>query len=232
MDLNLIAKTIESNSRLIEIFRNCPFQIIKTIEVVNYKPEKVFIHQGHTSSILYILVSGKAEISTVSESGRTLTTIIDLEGSILGNFEIFDQKLATSNVKALTTLTLFKIKRNVFLKWIESDNNFTTYLLIQINNRFCEQISNKKESIMYCLQTRLKQYLIDICNHKSVTSNNAKIMFDKKTACSKLAVTLRSLNRSLKHLREEQLIDTQKNYIIIKDIQKLQDEVPTIIANL
>ena len=211
---------LEANPIIYEMIKQCPYEILKNISVKEYKEEEFVLEQGDKQESFYIIVEGIFDIYTVSESGKKYLIQTYTNGDYIGELEIFDNKPYVSSVKARSSSKLIEIKRNDFLKWIDIDKNFSQYLmrtLCKSTYVLCENTSN---NTLYTLKQRICQYLIDSIN-KSCESDEFCIKIKTDNLGDKIGVTQRSINRVLKQLKENRVIDIQNSNVIVKDYELL-----------
>lgn len=224
MGINSVIEIIDDNLYIYEILKNCPYQILKTMEVICCKPGQFLFYQGHCNNNFYIIVSGKIETYTISETGKKYSTIFGNEKVFLGEFEIFEGCTAKSYVKALTDLKLIKIKRKNFIKWLEIDNNFSCFFAKHTCLKYANYTLKTCNNYFLSLKDRLCEYLIFLAKQKNMTTN-LEIKLDKKFLSKEFSVTVRSINRVLQFLSENQIIEINKNIIKIKDIKILHKSI-------
>lgn len=213
---------IESNPRIYEMLRLCPYEILKQWDIKSYPKGQRVMNQGEIYDYFYIITEGFLDIFIMAENGKRYSQSMYTTGNFIGELEIFNRLPYICSVEAVTDVKLLVIKREYFLKWFESDKSISSY----ITKIICEhlyRLSNKAgQDTLYSLKQRLCSFLIE-CSSKSTVKKN-KIDLQKDLLSDQLAVTPRSINRVLKYLKEKQIIEIVNNTIIIMDLEKLKKE--------
>jgi CRP-like cAMP-binding protein len=142
---------------------------------------------------------------------------------LIGEHEIFEKKPFSCFVQGITDITVLELQRDYFLKWYELDKNIS----MRVTQSLCNQLytlSNKAGiDNLYSLTTRICRMIVNrVHNEKSMT-----VCFDRENLSEQMGVTLRSINRTLKELRECGIIDIYENSILVKKLSELEKEAFT-----
>jgi len=217
-----VIETIESSPYLIQIFQNCPYKVLKTLEIVSFLPGQFLCHQGQRHNNLFIIISGKVEVYYQAENGKIHMKCFFQEGTFLGELELYDQSPAVSYVRAVTTVTLLRLKRETFMQWLKLDNYFCEFLLKQVSKKYYDYSLTTSETFLYSIKYRICNYLISYCKELHKTTN-VEVEFDKNKFAKLFSVTTRSLNRTLQNLQDLKAIEIHGKTITVKDVQILKE---------
>ncbi|GIN62933.1 Crp/Fnr family transcriptional regulator [Robertmurraya siralis] len=201
-----------------------------------------FLYQeGMTANEVYIILSGKIQISKISADGRELSLRICSTNDICGELSIFTHSpkymlnalvIDDAEIAAVKKDTLEKeMLRNgslafEFMKWI-SDHSRKT------QTKFRDLVLNGKKGALYST-------LIRMTNSYGVHLSDG-ILIDLPLTNQELAnfcgTSRESTNRILNELKRENIISVTKGKIIIHDLQFLKDEIgcedcPIIYCNI
>lgn len=167
-----------------------------------------------------MIVEGHANIQHTSEKGKTYSQSIYGPGTYFGELEIFGGKPFVCSIEAMTDLTLIRLERQYFLKWIKEDNPFLFYLMKTLCESSYDLSLKASQDTLYSLTFRICDYLIE-CKQKDLNDQHANVFLSKKYLSEKFVVTKRSINRALKELQDKGLIEINDVYIEIIDLQGL-----------
>ncbi|MEK4148860.1 Crp/Fnr family transcriptional regulator [Robertmurraya sp. FSL W8-0741] len=201
-----------------------------------------FLYQeGMTANEVYIILSGKIQISKISADGRELSLRICSTNDICGELSIFTHSpkymlnalvIDDAEIAAVKKDTLEKeMLRNgslafEFMKWM-SDHSRKT------QTKFRDLVLNGKKGALYST-------LIRMTNSYGVHLSDG-ILIDLPLTNQELAnfcgTSRESTNRILNELKRENIISVTKGKIIIHDLQFLKDEIgcedcPIIYCNI
>lgn len=216
-----VIEIIENEPEVYEILKCCPYEILKQFYVKEYKKGEFLLNQGEVYDKFYILVDGLVDIYEMSEKGKKYSLAIYKRGNYIGEHEIFDKVPFSCFVESITDVKLLEMKREHFLRWLDLDRNINGH----ITKTLCRQFYNLSKKVgkdtLYTLKQRICQYLLDNLEYKD-NNGKIKVNIQKEKLSEQMAVTQRSINRVLKNLKEEYVIDIENNYIIVKDLNLLK----------
>lgn len=218
---------IESEPEIYEILKCCPYEILKQFSIKEYKKGKFILKQDEVHDSFYIIVDGLADVYVMSEAGKKYSLTIYKKGNYIGEHEIFEQKPFSCFVEAISDIKILEISRNDFLRWLSLDRNLHEYITKTLCSQFYKLSKKVGKDTLYTLRQKICQYLIDNLI-KTDNKQLLKVNIEKEKLSEQMAVTQRSVNRVLKSLKEENIIDIDNNYIIIKDLKILGFEADRI----
>lgn len=221
MDLNTLKEIIDAKPELYQIFRGCPYEILDHWEIKEYRAESSICHQGEVIDYLSIIIDGYADVYYMAENGKKYSQIIIKRGELIGEFEMFEQKPLICSVEALTDIKILQLKQIYFTKWLELDNNISSYLVKYLCNQFYLFSEKAGNDALYSLKARLLNYLLSQSHSMIKNTDRIELKLDKEKLSEKFAVTIRSVNRILQSLKSKNIIDIKTNSIIIKDFKQL-----------
>lgn len=219
-DMAELIEILEKNKNIYTIFKQCPYEILKEIRVCHYKKNEFVLEQGEIHNTFYIIVSGNVDIYVESNQGKKYFLNRYGKGQYLGELEVFQQRPYVSGIEAEDNLTLLEIDRDVFLKWLRTDSNFSEYMLETLCETSYAMCKNMCENTLNTLKQRICQFLID----NTEQYHTKEIFIKTEILGSQMAVTQRSVNRVMKQLKESGIIELSNNSVIIKDYGALLEE--------
>ncbi len=86
--------------------------------VKNIKAGEVIFHEDDPGSSMFIIQSGKVEVSTINKKQKVVLAILG-KGSIFGEMSLVDNRPRSATVTALTEVTCLEINRLLFDKKLE-----------------------------------------------------------------------------------------------------------------
>lgn len=225
MDIHKLINIIEGSPQIYEMLKYCPYSILKRWNMRDYPKGHVIFKQGEAYNHFCIAVSGYIDIYVMAENGKKYSQAIYTTGDFIGELEIFEKKPFSCFVEAITDVKLLEIDRECFFQWIELDKNIGSYITKTLCSQFYRLSQKAGQDTLYSLKQRLCYYLITCTNAQNCKNERINIQKDKLS--EQLAVTQRSINRVLQHLKEKDIIDIEDNSVIIRDLDalKMEEEV-------
>lgn len=209
---------IEQDKTMFDLLRGCPYEVLKEVGVIRSRQGEFVLNQGQVYDSLYIVVSGLVRIYVMTENGRKYTLTLYRTGNYIGEHEIFDMRPYSCFVEAISDVVLLKFKRDVFLKWLSLDRNISDSFTRSLCNQIYMLSEKAGVDALYSLRQRICQYLV------CAASRDGTVRVDKESLSELMGVATRSVNRIIKSLREDGLISTERNQIVIRNWQALRSE--------
>ncbi len=225
MELNAFKQIIDANSELYQIFKGCPYEILRHWEMNEYRAGTVICRQGEIIDRLYIIIDGYADIYYMAENGRKYSLITLKDGDVVGEIEILDKRPYSANMEAYSDLKTLEITRDYFLKWMDMDRNINYTITRILSNRFYHLVLKAGKDTLYTLKYRLCAYLLSRGKHISPKKTiDVEIKFNKEKLSEEFAVTSRSINRILNGLQKRSILEIRANSVLIRNLEKLSKE--------
>jgi len=226
-----ISEIIEKDPIIYNIMRQCPYEILRKISVREYKAGQFTLNQGEIHDFMYIVLEGELGIYVESEQGKKYYLNTYRKGNYIGELEMFGNYPYISSVEARTAVKLFEIGRDDFIRWVQLDRNLNDYFIRTLCSSTYELCSNMGANTLYTLKSRICRFLIDHADGKAgdpvgnrMRTESRTVSINSELLSEYMAVTQRSVNRILKQLKDNQIIEINKSHIVIKDYRKLLEE--------
>lgn len=177
--------------------------------------------QNEKCDTLDVILDGKITIQKIDSEGNIFPINDFINGDIIGENLLFAIKnnypmtvLAKSDVKIL------HINKELILTLCQENKSFLISFLQSLSSKALI-LSNKMSLSM----KTLRQSVIDFLLYEYYVQGSTKIKLNmtKKDLAEKIGVQRTSLSRELNKMRKDDLIDFDNKYIIIKDIELLNE---------
>lgn len=219
-DLAEVLDVLEKDKKIYEIFKSCPYYILKQIRVKHYAEGEFALEQGQVYDTIYMIVEGKVEISVESEQGKRFYFSPYKKGNFIGELETFNRMPYMCQVVAMGKLTTLELSRDIFTEWLRVDLRFHDFFTSFICNGHYESMLEMCVQMLYPLKQKICRFLIE-----RAKENGSKYTYmNAETIAERMGVTTRSAHRILKELREKGIIGIQKSNVVILDMERLQLE--------
>lgn len=184
---------------------------------IHYFQADQSIYKAQTEQIhLYFLVSGKAQVSYYLSNGKRSIVAMITPFSVIGDMELLENSILQLDVITTQACTLLAIKRSDVLRYGYDDPHFLRFIIESMGQKL-RGSGYKQLSYDLPLKNRLAIYLIGKF-HAETT-----IQVENKTIIADLIGTSpRHLNRIIKKLEDESIIQWQRNSVNILNVSKLQ----------
>ena len=213
-----VVEILESNTKMYQMLKNCPYQILKEWSVESYDKGEFLLHQGEVYEYFYIVVSGEIDIYMLSEDGKKFSLSKYYAGNFIGEHEIFNLVPFSCSVESLTPVVLLKLEREKFLLLLDLDRSMEKIITQTLCTQFYNLSKKSGKAVLYTVKEQICNYLL---NPKRSVSNG---VFEKQQLLDYIPVNKRSIDRVLKKLSDQDLIEYDSGRITVKDVAGLEIE--------
>ena len=212
--MNQFEKLIESNT----ILSSLPSEIIKshiqnrTLEVISFQKNSIVHFVGDKCNQLEIILKGTVVVERIDESGDLLTIAEFYQDDILGGNLLF----SNSPYYPMTTTTreesiILVIEKNLLFDLL---SEFPTFLKV-----YLEFVSDHTfilgDKIKHYVNKTIRECILNYLAYESKLQNSNQIQLGitKKELADRIGVQRTSLSRELSKMRDEGIIDYDRNSI-------------------
>ncbi len=189
--------------------------VYQQMKLCCFKSGEFIFTEGETIEYLFIILEGNCKVFKTLENGKTNLLCCYEDIQILGEFEIFGDSLAKTNIQALQDTYCLAISVNLHRDLLMSDNKFLQFICRQTCAKIDRNNKNAAINLFYPLEQRLAGYLL-VMQNDGVFSGNYTMLAEY------LGCSHRHLLRTLHLLCNNHLIEKQKATYLIKDIRALE----------
>lgn len=171
-------------------------QPAETFTIRKYPRGSLLLQQGTIATRVSVIREGITKAYFSEENGKEFIIEFLSEGEIIGDLEALLNKVCLCSVEALTDVEVFSINIDYFRLMLQKDLQLNQLLL----QALAERVSNTS------LRSSLQQlYTVEHAVRRlQELQTRQQLSFSKEDMAAYLGITLRSLNRALKNLSEEQ----------------------------
>ena len=197
----------------------CPDFIKDKFININFKTFDKILKQNEDPSFVYIIKKGKVRVYSLTPTQLKYLERIYCEYELFGELEVFIDKPILNFVEAVEPCEVIKIPKDTFLEWIKYDSDFSLFIHVQMAEKMYHTSISSKANIAYTLKSRIIFFLWSFLDEHNLDSVHKDILVEGVVS------NIRSVNRIIKELVDESLIEYNKGFIKVKDMDKLVDEI-------
>ena len=202
-----------------DMFRKCPEYVVKAAEQIRIPSKQTFISAGEKCANIYILLKGKARALDYQKSGNLYAFKEFYPGHIMGDYECLGKaKDYVISISTVTTCEMLALPSAIYMNWMREDNHA---LMIRMEQLMQELILETKENRKYLFlnsRERLLLFLIEqFEEYEGITT--LKIKKTQEEIAERLGVDKRTVQRSIKDLKDEEMISLDSGKIQISETQ-------------
>lgn len=161
--------------------------------LLTYEKNEFLCHEGCPISFLYLILKGKAKVSTTAPNGKSLLLAFYTSG-ILGEVEFLSDSVeATTTVQAITQFVCIGIPLSLYHGWLKNSIPFLNYAGCSLAQKLDRCSKSFTANILQPLEPRL-------CSYISIVQEDGFFSCRLTELSQLLGTSYRHLLRTLEHL--------------------------------
>jgi CRP-like cAMP-binding protein len=193
-------------------------------KIASYPAGAIIAGEGESCDSLGIILNGRIEIQKIYSSGKTVIMAQFREGNIFGEAIIFSRQhyYPGTVVSRSATKILFLHKTEVMALCREYPTILESFMKL-LSERIL--MLNKKitDLSLGTIRQKISHFLLE--EYKKQKNPRIKLAMSKETLAEHMGIQRPSLSRELINMRNEGIIDFERNFITIKNIKQLEETV-------
>jgi CRP/FNR family cyclic AMP-dependent transcriptional regulator len=193
----------------------------------SFQKGEIIFARGEEGSWALLIEEGLVEISVMSLSGRKSVLNHMEKGDILGEIALFDHEGRSAEAMALTDVSGTIVNRQSLFEVLNNNND----AYFSIIKTLCARVRNASEMFetlsLTSANARLARCLLRMANKWGRTESDGSIYIDQHFSQSDLGdlagMARENVNRYLQTWAHEDIIQFEKGYFSLLDIDKLKD---------
>lgn len=213
----------------IPLFRELSDQDLNRLSLairrLSLKKGAVLFRKGDEGTSLYIVKRGKIKIVLPSRLGDEVIVTIFAEGDFFGELSLFDGQPRSADALSIEPSEIYILNRSDFLAFLQSDITAMKSILSQLAKRLRDTDDFLEDTCFLSVSARLAKKLVSLTTAygRSVDDQiHIDLTLTQKELGDMVGSTRESINKALKTLREQGLITTKENKIIVTDLSGLK----------
>ncbi|PLR78859.1 Crp/Fnr family transcriptional regulator [Bacillus sp. V3-13] len=213
-----------------------PTHSIEIKELLRFADHKIqtkkgtyLFQEGTEADLLYIVLSGKIQISKISADGRELSLRIVSQNDICGELTLFtDSPKYLLSALVLEDGEVMAVRKEVLEREIFQNSALAFEFMKWMSDHFRKTQTKFRDLVLNGKKGALYSTLIRMTNSYGVKMRDG-ILIDLPLTNQELAnfcgTSRESTNRILNELKREEVISTKRGKIVVHDVQFLKDEI-------
>lgn len=228
-------KTIPEDKKeyMNHLFQDAPFWVLDCLNIQRYKENEVFIRENEPVDKIYILIEGIVKAVDHRIFGIEYDYMRFKPIKLFGSMEILlelDNYKTTLNTVTPCTFLVMKAER--FRDWIDKDINAMKMESKSMGSYLLEQ--GRRERTFLFLNGIDRLYMVFMRNYEHMSYEHKKciLSFTRQELSDCSGISIKTINRSIKKMEEDGLIDRRGNKILIskEQYERMQIYIRNIIA--
>jgi CRP-like cAMP-binding protein len=207
-------------------------QFLKYGKVISLKKKDTIFVNGELSKHFYIVLKGKIKSFQMNlESGKEQTLFVYRAGDMFDTLILLDGKSHDVLYEVIENAEVLELPIEKVREWLRTNEQFNRHFFPYIASQMRHAEELATDLSLYSTSERLSKLLLQNMNpndeHYYQLLQNLS-----KTEIAKLLGTVRNVvERHLKELEAEQIIENQRKNIYVKDLEKLLKNSEQLLLN-
>lgn len=183
--------------------------------------------EGESARHLYLVLSGVVRVFVASPDGRTMTVRYCRPGSLIGAMSLFSSEFAMpGTTQALLDAELLKMDPHVVAGLAERDVRVARAFLNELSERAWSFIQEIPGSTFATVRQRVARHLLDLASEQGSDrgKGNLIVAVTQQELADAVGTVREVVVRVLRGLRQEGVVRTERDRIVLTDPARLIDE--------
>ena len=200
-----------------------PASFRQHMKVSPFEKGETLFSAGDELEELYFLVEGKIKIFTLTPEGKSLINRFKRPLALIGDVEYVKGSPVLNSVEAVTEGVMISAPFSHLTELEKEHPSFIRFLLETVAHKFYTESHTTSMHMLYPVEVRLASYLL------SISSVGEGTVFHQEMRTSNLielaewiGTSYRHLNRVLKKMASDHVVERANGSVTIKDLEKLR----------
>lgn len=195
---------------------------IAQMELRRYEDGDAVCSVGDRLESMFILVQGKLKIHTLLPNGKSMLVRFARPMSVIGDVELLRQYPVKNEVVSVGDSLLLVAGRKLLLKEFEENTALLRFLVGELSHKLYTLGQTSAMNVLYPVENRFASYLMSLFSDNTGGQRVEEIRTSSLTETADLLGTsYRHLNRVVRRLIEEGIIERRRGRLIVLDEAKL-----------
>jgi CRP-like cAMP-binding protein len=191
-----------------------------------YDKGQLILRQGDEGDSLFVVVSGRVRIYTLSPEGHEFSICIYDEGEFFGEMALLTGEPRSAYAEAMQSTEVLVLRRHAFCQYLLSNPPAALHTIEALSQRLRRTTESVEDLVSLNVTQRIARKLLELAGRYGVAQEGG-ILIDldlSQEAIASLAGTTReSANRALGSLREQGIVQVDRVRIRVLHPKKLEE---------
>lgn len=197
------------------------------IQEKSYKKGEIIFFQGEAGEALYLIKKGKVKLVKMSESGDEQILNILKAGDIFAEVVLFDNAEYPATAIVVEDSALSVLKRSKMENLINESPTIALKIMEVMGKRLRRAQKMVKELGLTDTKTRTASILVYLAEEHGGKEKKKELEIDlsltQQDLANMIGTSRETISRILSDFKAEDLVDTSRQKILIKDLAKLKE---------
>lgn len=195
---------------------------IAQMELRRYGGGEAVCSVGDRLEHMFFLMQGKLKIHTLLPNGKSMLVRFARPMSVIGDVELLRQYPVKNEVVSVGDSLLLVAGRKLLLREIEDNTALLRFLVGELSHKMYTLGQTSAMNVLYPVENRFASYLMSLFADNTGAQRVEEIRTSSLTETADLLGTsYRHLNRVVRRLIEDGIIERRNGRLIVRDEERL-----------
>ncbi len=214
----------------IPLFAGMPGEQLQTLAGAlkrrTYRRGAKILQQGDHGDSLFIVVSGRVRIYTLSPEGQELSVWICDEGDFFGEMALLSGEPRSASAEAMQSTEVLVLQRQAFRDYLLSNPAAAIHTIEVLSKRLRSTTEDAEGLMSLSVTQRIARKLLQLMERYGVPDEHGILIdlnLSQEAMATLVGTTRESANRALSALRDQGIVQVSRDGICVIDPEKLQE---------
>src|SRR4030042_1675161 len=191
----------------------------------SFRKGSTLFRRGEAGNALYIIIRGQIRIFASTRQGNEITLARLGAGEFFGEMALLDGQPRSANAEAAEDTELHVLDRDNFFSFLMHKESALRALLHALSRRLRRTDDLLTEACFLQISHRLARKLVELSETVAAEegpSDSYNIRATQQELAGMIGATRESVNKEIKALRRKGLVQTSRNRITVRDLERLK----------
>jgi len=207
----------EDTRRLVELLQR------RTIQKGDFLCRK-----GEEGNTLFMIVFGKIKILRQSKNGDEVILAFLSSGDFCGEMSLLDGLPRSADAVAVEDTVFYVLTRNDFFSCVANNERAVKTILATLSRRLRKADDFLADFFFLNIGSRLSKKLVEMAENNGVQEEGGgmiRLNVTQSTVAGMIGATRESVNKELRLLREQGIVEISEKRIMIRDMEMLRKKL-------
>ncbi len=200
--------------------------LARALEQRAYGKGDIILHQGAPGDSLYIIISGRVRIYTLTVDGHELSVGIYDQGDFFGEMALLSGGPRSAYVEALQPTQVLMLHQQAFRSHLLSNPLAAVHIIETLSQRLRRATKSAEALISLNVSQRIARRLLELVERYGVVQEEGVLIdldLSQEAIASLVGTTRESANRALSSMREQGIVQVERVRIRVLCPDKLEE---------
>lgn len=189
---------------------------------------EVLCRKGEEGNTLYMIIAGKIKVVRQSRNGDEAILAVLSAGDFCGEMALLDGLPRSADAFAVEDTALYVLTRADFFSCVVNNERAVKTILSTLSKRLRNADDFLADIFFLNVSSRLVKKLLELAGNNGLPEEDGggiRLDITQTTIAGMIGATRESVNKELRVLREQGLIEVAEKKIVIIDVNKLRKKL-------